>query len=274
MLDAHPQLAIPPETGFVVPIARMPLPAINAKDRFFRIVTQAKKSAQSWPDFGIRADEFWSDLSTISSFDTSKGCRLFYERYAARFGKTRWGDKTPGYCRHQLLIEKLLPEARFIHIIRDGRDVALSLRKQWFAPSTDIAALAARWRDDIIIARKQGARCKHYMEVRYERLIVDTPAVLRSICKFLALPFDDAMLRYHERAAERIAEHQGRYRPDGSAIVTPEVRRSQQALVTRVPDTSRIYAWRETMTQDEQHVFAQTAGALIDALGYSTADPI
>jgi hypothetical protein len=157
MLDAHSQLAIPPETGFIVPIARMPLPAINAKVRFHRLVTQHRQSAQSWPDFGTHADEFWSDLSTIKSFDTSKGCRRFYEHYATRFGKTRWGDKTPGYCRHQRLIEKLLPEAHFIHIIRDGRDVALLLRKQWFAPGKDIASLAARWRDDVTIARQTRA---------------------------------------------------------------------------------------------------------------------
>jgi len=68
MLDTHPEMAIPPETGF---LALFP---------------------------------------------------HFYQLYASRFAKPRWGDKTPSYCHHMQNIEEVLPEAHFIHIIRDGRD--------------------------------------------------------------------------------------------------------------------------------------------------------
>lgn len=71
----------------------------------------------------------------------AEGVRLFYRLYARRHGKARWGDKTLLYRLHLTEIEKILPEAHFIHSIRDGRDVALSLREVWFAPSQDISAL-------------------------------------------------------------------------------------------------------------------------------------
>ncbi len=55
--------------------------------------------------------------------------RAFFELYAEKQGKPRWGDKTPGYTQHIRKISKVLPEARFIHLIRDGRDVTLSRTK-------------------------------------------------------------------------------------------------------------------------------------------------
>ena len=48
-------------------------------------------------------------------------------RDAQRFGKPRWGDKTPKCLLEMMLIQERLPEARFSHLVRDGRDVALSV---------------------------------------------------------------------------------------------------------------------------------------------------
>ena len=52
-----------------------------------------------------------------------------YESYAAAHGKPRWGDKTPMYMRHLTLLERLFPEARYVHLIRDGCDAALSFHQ-------------------------------------------------------------------------------------------------------------------------------------------------
>ena len=72
----------------------------------------------------------------IESFDLGEALRAFYGVYAGRFGKWRWGDKTTNYVRQMSLIHDLLPETRFVHIIRDGRDVALSTRDLWFGPDS------------------------------------------------------------------------------------------------------------------------------------------
>ena len=66
--------------------------------------------------------------------DLSSGLRAFYRGYAAARGKTRYGDKTPMHATDIDVLSRVLPEARFIHIIRDGRDVAASLRGLPFAP--------------------------------------------------------------------------------------------------------------------------------------------
>lgn len=101
----------------------------------------------------------------------------------------------------------------FIHIIRDGRDVALSLRRMWFSPGPEIDVQANHWSDFVTSARGQGARCRHYT---YEDLILNSRETLMRLCEFLDLSYDDAMLSYWVRAPERIKEHEPRYRADGS----------------------------------------------------------
>ena len=269
MLDAHPGLAIPPETGFVVPCAQQASQGTVSLDDFFRTVTGYPPEAPGWCDFQIPAESFLARLKLLDPFTVADGIRAFYELYAARFGKVRWGDKTPLYCMHAQSIETLLPEAHFVHVIRDGRDVALSLRPMWFAPGRDIETLAAYWRDCVTTGRRQGAACRHYMEIRYDRLLENSREALEAICEFLSLAFDDRMLRYHEFAGERLREHLGRFRPDGSVVVTHEQRLGQQHRTRRPPDRSRIAVWKREMPREEQQRFDAIAGGVLRDFGFA-----
>ena len=271
MLDAHPDLAIPPETGFLVPCAQRAGKGPVSLEDFFQTVTGYPSEAPGWHDFQIPQDTFRATLRTIEPFTVADGIRIFYQLYASRFGKSRWGDKTPLYCMHVRSIEALLPEAHFVHIIRDGRDVALSLRPMWFAPGRDIETLASHWRQCVTTGRQQGSLCRRYMEVRYEQLIEDSREVLAGICEFLDLDFDDRMLRCHESAPERLREHQGRFRPDGSVVVTHEQRLGQLSRTTRPPDRSRVFVWKREMPREEQLRFDAIAGAVLEEFGFARA---
>jgi hypothetical protein len=271
MLDAHRELAIPPETGFLIPALYMAGAGVTLRRSFFNLVTQYPPRAVGWQDFGIPADEFWHALARLEPFSVSAGLRCFYQLYAARFGKSRWGDKTPAYGGHMVAIEQGLPEAHFIHIIRDGRDVALSLRQVWFSPGQDMRLLAKTWRRDVSVTRAQGRRCAHYLEVRYEALVRNPVAVLSQICAFLSLEYEPQMATYYQRAPERLAEHQARVRSDGRVIVTRDQRRAQQRLTTCPPDPSRIYHWKRTMPREEREQFEKVAGPLLAELGYEVA---
>ena len=117
-------------------------------------------------------------------------------------------------------IQRVLPEARFVHIIRDGRDVSLShLRMNW-GPET-YEESARLWRNRIRKARKMAPTIDHYMEVRFEDLVADTEGVLRRVCEFIELDFDPVMLDYHERAEGRLA----RRRASCRARTAPPARR-------------------------------------------------
>jgi hypothetical protein len=207
----------------------------------------------------------------LSPFSVLEGFRLFYRMYAARFGKRRWGDKTPTYCHHLAYLDALLPESRFVHIVRDGRDCAVSLREQWFSPGRDIKLQAQFWRDHVLAAREQGAICRHYLEVCFEDLIENSEAVLRRICSFLDLDYCAEMLRYHERVPARLREHLARYTANGDLLVAQEERWRQQARSRQAPDGSRINVWKKALSEEECRQFEAVAGDSLREFGYETA---
>jgi len=269
MLDSHPQLAIPPETGFLPP-ALGSLFGSDERQRhsFSEAIINFPPDAPGWQDFGIEPDAFMSELQMITPFHVDEAIRCFYRMYAARFRKDRWGDKTPSYGRHMRAIERVLPEACFIHIIRDGRDVALSLRDLWFSPGRDMTTLARQWRRDICATRRQSLGCRRYLELRYESLVLDPETCLRDICDFIEIDYDPAMKNYHRRAPGRLREQQTRTLTSGKILVTQDERVAQQRLTLSPPDPSRIFRWRTAMLPSERAQYEAIAGGLLAALDY------
>ena len=273
MLDSHPDLAIPPETGFLA-AGRALGDGPDPRQAFFDRVTHFPPESPAWADFGISTEDFRAALAAVEPFSVSEGCRTFYRLYAARFGKSRAGDKTPLYCRHLTAIADLLPEIHVIHVIRDGRDVALSLRQTWFSPGDQIETLAEYWVNCISAARHESGACGGYLEVRFEDLVADPVPVLRQICGFVDLDYAPEMLAYHARAPRRLEEHKDRVRLDGSLVISHEGRVRQQALTMEPPQRSRAGAWRQRMTDDERRRFDAVAGELLDRLGYGRSDAV
>jgi hypothetical protein len=258
MLDAHPDLCIPPETGFI------PAAAGRSREQFFKIISQF----ETWKDFDLADDAFLAALRRIEPFVPADGVRAFYRLYALRLGKSRWGDKTPGYCIQMAEVQSLLPEAHFIHIIRDGRDVALSVRPLWFAPGKDMASLARDWRSRVEEAQRLSHTCRRYLEVRYESLVVDTEKELKRVCAFIELEYHPQMLCYFEGARARLDEVKARFRPDGTILISKERRLENQRFTSVAPEPSRSFRWKREMIIEEKREFENVAGELLDRLGY------
>ncbi len=269
MLESHPRMAIPPETGFLACIANSDTGGAYDRHALFRIVTGFPPEAPGWHDFGIDAEQYWGELQRIEPFTAAEGVRAFYRLYAERQRKPRYGEKTPGYCEHISVIGRMLPEARFVHIIRDGRDVALSLRPMWFAPGRDMRTLATYWLRLVRHAREAGCRSPAYMEIRYEELVTNPRPVLERLCGFLRLDFHPVMLRYWERTPGRLKEHGARLRPDRSIVVTHEQRVDQQRRTMCPPEPARAFRWRLDMTTEECTEFVRVAGDMLEELGYA-----
>ncbi len=262
MLDAHPELALPPETHFIPQVIR----ACEEPDPH-RAALEAMTTHRRWPDFGLDAETLREHLAGHRSLTPGDAMREFYGLYATKHGKSRWGDKSTNYIRKMKPIKRILPEARFVHLIRDGRDVALSLVAVHFGPDTVMGA-AEKWRSEIEKARRQGSRLPHYTEVRYEDLIADPEPVLRRVCEATELPWDEAMMSYQERAGGRIAEIVRDFdRAEGSSVKA-EVRAAHQANVSRPIQSDRAARWRTEMASADVAEFERIAGDLLDELGY------
>jgi hypothetical protein len=262
MIDAHPLVSIPPETGFLPALAELEPGSDGAQ------AWQTITGFHTWPDFQLDPQTLLASIDRISPCSPAEAARAFYRLYAERFGKNRWGDKTPTYGTEIGRIASLLPEARFIHIIRDGRDVTVSVRGLWFRPGETIEACAEDWMRRLARTRELGSRVPYYLEIRYEALVGDAEATLRVVCAFLELTFDASMLAYHAGAGARLEEHQARYADDGRLIVSKAERVRNQRFVMEPPRTDRIGRWQAELTQAELNRFEAVAGEWLDRLGY------
>lgn len=250
MLDAHPELAIPPETGFL--LEPQILEARVSPAEIARRIMSFPFGAPAWGDFAIPEEVFAGEVAYLPpSAGLAEVLRVFYRLYADRFAKLRWGDKTPMYLQRMQTIHSILPEARFIHIIRDGRDVALSWQQTWFAPSRNTLELVQRWAELVREARIQ-AQGLPYLEVRYEDLLTDTEGILQKISQFLDLEFSLEMLGYHRNAKSRLREHRNRYSSDGTLLVSHNQRLNQQKKAMLPPDAKMIGQWKTKMSQQEK----------------------
>lgn len=265
MLDAHPDLAIPPETVFIHLAAEACKHASDPRQAFLETVTSHRR----WKPLHIEDDLLSQRVAAIEPFDLGEALRALYGLYAERFGKPRWGDKTPHYLRRMTLIQKLLPEARFIHIIRDGRDVALSVKDLWFGANS-VEEAARQWRLGIEKARRQSGKLPHYLEIRYEDLVLDTETTLRRICDFVDLPWSPSMLDYHKTAGERLSE-MGRdvTAPKGETKKPGKERNAILfSLANKPPQQERIGRWRQEMTAMDRERFEKEAGEMLRGMGY------
>jgi Sulfotransferase family len=264
MLDAHPEMAIPSETHFIPDLIKAYRLESATPERMCEVVTAHRR----WGDFHLDPEELLERFRAIDPINPGDAARAFFQLYAKREGKRRWGDKTPGYVREMHRIESVLPEARFVHLVRDGRDVALSVLAMNWGPST-VPEAAFRWKKRILRAREQAPRIGHYVEIRYEDLVRDTEATLRRVCEFVDLPYDEEMLRYHERASERLQEKaRDLDRGPDKARQTAEARLESHALATQPPDPERIERWRTEMSVEDRAVYEELAGDLLADLGY------
>jgi hypothetical protein len=273
MLDAHPQLAIPAETHFVPKLIRRwgkldasETPEGERREVFLELITAHPR----WNDLEIDAGELEAHLAAISPLELGDVVRAVHVVYATQQGKPRWGDKTPRYLLELPRIKRALPEARFIHLIRDGRDVAVSLRDVSWG-TDDPAEAASVWSSQILAARRKAGRIPSgsYLEISYEELVSEPERTLKTIADFAELPWDEAMLSHHEGAGERIAGVlRDRRARDGRIAVTASERARQHAGLTEPPNARRVGRWRTEMTVAERARFEEVAGELLDELGY------
>jgi hypothetical protein len=181
-------------------------------------------------------------------------------------GKRLVGEKSPGYVRHLPTLHELWPDARIVHLIRDGRDVALSVLEWKKRESTagrfptweedPITTAALWWEWHVRLGREAGAVLSpdRYHELHYESLVADSERECARLCTFLGVTYDEAMLRFHE----------GRTRPNPG----------RSAKAAWLPVTRGLRSWQEQMATAEVERFEAVAGPLLDELGYARSDNV
>lgn len=257
MLDSHPELAIPWESYFITHLrprrSHYERPGGFDVELFVRDILLTP--FQFW---SIGPDEVREFLQEARPTDYADAVRAIFRLNARREGKARWGDKTPQYVLEVEWLAGLLPESSFVHIVRDGRDVALSLREVSWGPKTFEKSVLG-WQAAVTTARAAGRRLgsSRYLEVRYEDLVDRPEQTLGVVCEFLHLDFDQGMLRYHERA---------------STVLRDEPSKEFHQNLFRAP-TPDLRNWRTSMSRVDLDEFERLAGGALEAFGYELSRP-
>jgi sulfotransferase family protein len=245
ILDGHSRLSIPPESHFVVALARHGRRGAVTLDDIM-----AHPEFRAW-NADAEALRRWVDSASPTSY-RELVCAVF-DWYAASHGKPRWGDKTPGYVSYLPRLLSVFPDAQFVHVLRDGRDVVASLSEQVWGPESPLIG-ALRWRRKVSAGRRAGARMgsDRYLELKLEDLIVDPEAKVRELCDFLGEQFQSSMLEFPARARVLFAEDDK---------VTARVRE---------PMSTGLRDWRSGMSVREQRAVEALCHRQLVQLGYET----
>jgi hypothetical protein len=175
-----------------------------------------------------------------------------FTAYARQEGKQRWADKTPLYLRYVDELVAVWPEARFLVLVRDGRDVALSIMRVPFGANNAWAAARA-WAHGVRLGLDAERRhAGRVLTVRYEDLVENPEQRVPGICEFLGLEYAPEMLAIERTDASKISKDQSGWFTNVWAGI----------------NTSAVGRWRRELPLRDQRVFAAVAGAELAALGY------
>jgi hypothetical protein len=195
MLSGHSRLHVPPETWFIADLVReLPLSGKLAPSQVTRAV-EIMTSHYRWPDMRIEADDFRRRATALAAPGLVDIIDLVYRHHLRMYNKRRFGDKTPNYINIIPKIITLYPTAKFIHLMRDGRDVAIS-----YVHMDDRRYYQRHfyWKEAMRRRRKYlGAPyADRILEVKYEDLVTAAEPTLRRLCAFLGEEFEPGMLNW------------------------------------------------------------------------------
>jgi hypothetical protein len=259
MLDAHPHLAAGPETNLFLPIHQRWAEDITGELHEARAAEMAL--LLDIPTREIR-DAWRQSCCQVSWID-----RLA-RAYTRSRGRRAWVEKTPRNVRNLDWILERFPRARFVHVIRDGRDVVCSLRthpKYRWNPETqereetgvvnEWRFCVSRWFNDTLFGLKAKLHPRT-TEIRYEDLVTDPEPALRKLLLWLGIPWDPAVLDWHTT------------QPDSRHPA-----KDPQAVLANKPLTNApVGRWRQDLTLEALGYFKPRVLDLLEDLGYTTDD--
>lgn len=166
-----------------------------------------------------------------------------------------WGEKSPGHIFYWKEIKQTFPNAKVVHIVRDGRDVATSIINARMGPKTYFAA-AKMWCDclDGIKRIKQDCSENNFIEIRYEDLLSAPKETLQKVCSILGVKYSEDMLKFFKSKAS--------YQTDSINL-----KNLNKPLIS-----SNKEKWRKILTDQNLQEFETVAGEHLTLYGYEVAN--
>ncbi len=256
VLEAHPEVHIPPEKALRSVVrdyrrySRLPWNVV------LRIVLGQFEFHRSWETWDLTLGPLFHELQALPREARNLAALIdaLYRTHAAKHKPSakRWGDKTPANVFTLPALHAVFPDLRVIHMVRDGRDVALSFTH---VAQGELMRSARAWLRAVRAGHTFGVRYPGtYLEVRYEDLVREPATTIRHVAAFLDLAFDARMLRHHELDL-----------PLGELM--PSLRDARGPI-----HQDAVGRWRTAFDSSQRAVLERLLGPTLAQLGYR--DPV
>ncbi len=185
--------------------------------------------------------------------------RRIYEYHAQQTGADTWCCKSMANVHRIESLEQTGIQARYLHLVRDGRDVAASFQRAMIGEK-HLYHLAQKWKLDQQVALQWKSKLPEdrYLQIQYERLLTEPETVLAEVCAFAELPYEPVrMLTYYETKASQLAAHSGYM---WSNLNQPILR-------------NNIGKYQQQLGAEGILLFESVAGEMLEQLGYPPEYP-
>jgi hypothetical protein len=250
ILNAHSQVAIPEEGTFFMPLLKKKYLGREFSGPSLKSLTGYLEHNPQFKLWGGRYDDYFQELSERKKITLGQLISDIYTVYSHGEGKQLWGDKTPSFFRKIDILAALFPEGKFVHIVRDGRDVFNSWRKM--DPSKDNAPLVALdWSYKLRTIERSLEKMspENHTTIRYEDLLENPENQVKSLCSFLAIEYQESMLDFYQTSSRYIGQH-------------------HSALIFQPLNKENRYKWKQKLTRREIDAFTRVAHRCLRKYGY------
>ncbi|MFV0337660.1 MAG: sulfotransferase family protein [Chthoniobacterales bacterium] len=254
MLNGHSQIHIPPEAWFLGELLDAFEPDVPFDEASLRKAHQIITDNVRWVDWNFSSQKLFEVLQACEGLLLRDLVDALFSKCSGLNEKKLWGEKSPRHSYYILKLRETFPEARFIHLIRDGRDSTASmLKRKWY--DSDFRRIVTHWETttrSALQGRKFGD--SFYMELHFEDLIKSPESSLHTICQFLTLPFEKGMMNYRKQSESSVVR--------GETTLHDKL---QNQL-----DHSEIGKWRNLLSLKEKIIFEIIAGETLRKAGYTS----
>lgn len=264
MLDSHPNIVVPPECGFIE--------WLFEKYKDWKLTEGFEPFLNDL--FETRKFETWKFDKDFLRIELNKSLPNTYQNLCGEvymaYGKymnsdpIKWGDKNNYFIHKLKKLDEIFPYAKYIHIIRDGRDVAVSYRqvnsaaiKSKYKPTlpNTIKEIALEWKRNVnIIQEFLSNKEDNSLIIKYENLLNNPSKTLNNVTEFLNIRYDDKMLKYYQR--------------NKKLVIEPELTIEWKKKTLEKPDTTRISRYKNEMAPYEIEKFEELTDPILKKYGY------
>ncbi len=251
ILNAHSRVAIPEEARFLSPLLKDKYLKQTISGKDFKNLIQYLANNEQFRLWNYDTSSFFDQVSDKNEIYVGELIRLLYESFCIREGKDTWGDKSLFFSAIPFL-HKVFPSAKFIHIVRDGRDVFDSWRKM-DSTKSNVAVIALDWRYKLfkIESAFDQLPAVNKLCLRYEDLMADPEEQVRGVCEFIGIKYEIGMLEFYKTSKQYIGDH-------------------HSDLIFQSINNKNVNKWEKNLTKSEATYFELLTRNILEKYQYNT----